>query len=154
MTKISGPVTAEFLASACSPRGSLFEPVETILKGKEARLPPGTTFRDKDGHERLATRVKWYEPPHGHTYRTYAMASESIDSDEPLPAEVIRAAVPFPEDAKPVFVGHYWLRAQRPTLLRHNIACLDWSVAKGGFLCAYRWDGESVLDADKFVWTS
>jgi hypothetical protein len=42
---------------------------------------PGATFRDKDGHERLATRVKWYKPPDGHTFRTYAMASEPIESD-------------------------------------------------------------------------
>ncbi|MFM8496907.1 MAG: metallophosphoesterase [Planctomycetia bacterium] len=154
MAKIRGPVTDEFLSSACSPRGSLFEPVEAILKGKEVRLPPGATFRDKDGHERLATRVKWYEPPHGHTYRTYAMASEPIDADDPLPADVIEAAVPYPEDAKPVFVGHYWMRAQRPALLRGNIACVDWSVAKGGFLCAYRWDGERELDAEKFLWTT
>ncbi len=152
MAKIAGPVTDEFLHSACLPGGSLFGPVETILKGKEARLPPGTVFRDKDGHERLTTRVKWYEPPTGHTYRTYAMASELIDSDEPIPGEVVLAAVPYPETAKPVFVGHYWMRAEQPELLRHNIACLDWSVAKGGFLCAYRWDGEQKLDAMKFVW--
>ena len=30
---------------------------------------------------------------------------------------------------------------------------LDWSVAKGGFLCAYRWDGEQELNAGKIVWT-
>ena len=51
-----------------------------------------------------------------------------------------------------MFVGHYWLSGPRPTLLRHNVACLDWSVAKGGFLCAYRWDGEQVLDEKHFVW--
>ncbi len=154
MAKISGPVTDEFLYSACLPGGHLFEPVEAILKGKEARLPPGATFRDKDGHERLATRVKWYEPPEGHTYRTYAMASEPIESDLPLPEEVIEAAVPYREDDKPVFVGHYWLKGSRPELLRQNIACVDWSVAKGGFLCAYRWDGEQELDDGKFVWPS
>jgi hypothetical protein len=153
MAKISGPVTDEFLYSACSPRGDLFEPVEAILKGKEARLPAGATFRDKDGHERTATRVKWYERPAGHTYRTYAMASEPIESDLLLPDEVIQAAVPYPEDAKPVFVGHYWLTGARPELLRQNIACVDWSVAKGGFLCAYRWDGEQKLSPSKFVWT-
>ena len=152
MAKISGPVTDEFLYSACLPDGSLFEPVEVILKGKEACLPAGATFRDKDGHERTATRVKWYEPPEGHTYRTYAMASEPIESDLPLPDEVIRAAVSYPEDDKPVFVGHYWLQGTRPELLRQNVACVDWSVAKGGFLCAYRWDGEITLDARKFVW--
>jgi len=151
MAKISGPVTDEFLYSACLPGGSLFQPVEAILKGKEVRLPPGATFRDKDGHERLATRVKWYEPPDGHTYRTYAMASEPIESNLPLPEEIIQAAEPYPEDAKPVFVGHYWLSGARPELLRQNVACVDWSVAKGGFLCAYQWDGEQELDGGKFV---
>jgi hypothetical protein len=152
MAKIVGPITDEFLYAACLPGGSLFEPVEAVLKGKEACLPSGTTFRDKEGHKRTVTRVKWYEAPNGHTYRTYAMASEPIESDLPLPDEVIQAAVPYAEDAKPVFVGHYWLKGSRPELLRRNIACVDWSVAKGGFLCAYRWDGEQELDAGKFVW--
>jgi hypothetical protein len=154
MAKVSGPVTDEFLYSACLPVGALFEPVETILKGKEARLPPGATFRDKDGHERTSARVKWYEQPAGHTYRTYAMASEPIESELPLPQDVIQAAVPYPEDAKPVFVGHYWLKGPQPELLRQNIACVDWSVAKGGFLCAYRWDGERELEVGKFVWNA
>lgn len=150
----TGVIDEEFLVAACSPRGGLFEPVEAILKGKEAKLPPGTTFRDKDGHERKATRVKWYESPHGHTYRTYAMASEPIDSEVPLPDAVVAAAVPYPADGKPVFVGHYWLSGPRPALLRGNVACLDWSVAKGGFLCGYSWDGERELDEGKFQWTT
>ena len=154
MAKIRGPITEEFLVAACSPDGSLFEPVEAILKGKEARLPPGATFRDKDGHQRTSTRVKWYEPPEGHSYRTYAMASEPIDSDDLLPQDVHDGAVPYPTEARPVFVGHYWLAGARPELLRRNVACVDWSVAKGGFLCAYRWDGEQELDAGRFVWTA
>jgi hypothetical protein len=36
-------------------------------------------------------------------------------------------------------------------LYRGNICCLDYSVAKHGFLAAYRFNGESVLDATKFV---
>ncbi len=140
-----------FLAEACAPRGRLFEPVEAVLKGKEARLPPGVTFRDKDGHDRSKTRVRWYDSPEGHTFRSYALATEPIDSDAPLPPAVIASAVPYPEDAVPVFVGHYWLSGEAPRLLRANVACLDWSVAKGGFLCAYRWDGERTLDERRFV---
>jgi hypothetical protein len=96
MAKISGPISDEFLYSACLARGSLFEPVEAILKGKEAKLPPGATFHDKDGHEQSATRVKWFEPPDGHTYRTYAMASEPIESDLSLPEEVTKQPCPIP----------------------------------------------------------
>jgi hypothetical protein len=51
-----------------------------------------------------------------------------------------------------VFVGHYWLSAERPESLADNVAYLDFSVAKGGFLCAYRWQGEQRLNNDHFVW--
>ena len=66
---------------------------------------------------------------------------------------MIENAVPYPTTAKPVFVGHYWLSAPRPEILADNVACLDYSVAKGGFLCAYRWHGEQKLSNDNFVWT-
>ncbi|MAD20160.1 MAG: metallophosphoesterase, partial [Planctomycetaceae bacterium] len=35
--------------------------------------------------------------------------------------------------------------------LARNVACLDWSVARGGPLVAYRFDGESEIDDSKFV---
>jgi len=152
--RISGPVTDEFLHSACRKGKPLYAPVEILLKGKEARLPEGLFFKDKEGHQRFKTRLRWYLSPEGQTYRTYAMAAEEIPCDLPLAPEVIQVAAPYPAEAKPVFLGHYWLSGSRPELLAGNVACLDWSVAKGGFLCAYRWDGERELDAGKFMWNS
>lgn len=57
----------------------------------------------------------------------------------------------YAREAFPVFVGHYWLMGT-PTPLADNVACTDYSVAKGGKLVAYRWDGESVLSPEKFHW--
>ena len=57
----------------------------------------------------------------------------------------------YSSDAAPVFVGHYWL-AGTPKPLATNVACTDYSVAKGGKLVAYRWDGESTLHEEKFHW--
>lgn len=145
-------VDDDFLVSSCLEGGRLFGPVETLLKGKEVRLPPGVTIIDKEGHARSATRVKWYESPKGKTYGEYAM--EPIDCDLPLPESVIDEALPYADQEKPVFIGHYWMRGSQPELLASNVACVDWSVAKGGFLCSYRWDGERVLDPEKFVWTT
>lgn len=54
--------------------------------------------------------------------------------------------------AKPVFVGHYWLPPKPPEILAENVACLDYSVAKAGFLCGYRWQGEQRLSNENFVW--
>jgi hypothetical protein len=144
-------VTDDFLASACLEGGRLFGPVETLLKGKEAKLPTGVTITDKDGHPRAATRVKWYDDPAGQTYGSYSI--EPIHCELPLPTAVIHEARPYPSDAKPVFVGHYWLNGPEPALLRTNVACVDWSVAKGGFLAAYRWNGETTLHPNNFVWT-
>jgi hypothetical protein len=142
----------DFLHDACRPGGPLVDAVEVLLKGKECRLPQGVVFRDKEGHSRIVMRTRWYQDPRGHTYRTYALQSEAIECDLELDGPVIAAAEPYPDRAKPVFIGHYWLSAQRPSVLAENVACLDYSVAKGGFLCAYRWNGENLLRNENFVW--
>ena len=51
----------------------------------------------------------------------------------------------------PVFFGHYCL-STRPQPLAPNLACVDYSVAEGGELVAYRWEGEPALRATHFVW--
>lgn len=147
----NGGFTGGFLLSACKKGKALFAPVEVVLKGKEAPLPKGVSFHDADGHARTEIRSRWYLPPKGQTYRTYSLQSETIPCDLPLDESVVATAAPYPATTKPVFIGHYWLSAQRPELLADNVACLDYSVAKGGFLCAYRWDGEQKLKNQNFV---
>ena len=149
-----GGVTPGLLRSACKKGEALFGLVEVLLKGKEGKLPEGISFVDKDGHVRTEIRTKWYLPPDGHTYGTYALQSDTIVCNVELAKAVVEEAAPYPPTAKPVFVGHYWLSAARPELLADNVACLDYSVAKGGFLCAYRWHGEQKLSNDNFVWVS
>jgi hypothetical protein len=149
-----GGATTEFLHSACRKGGALFGPVEVVLKGKEGKLPDGVSFQDKDGHVRTEIRTRWYLPPDGHSYRTYALQADEIPCDLALHESVVAAATPYPSIARPVFIGHYWLSAPRPQLLADNVACLDYSVAKGGFLCAYRWHGEQRLSNGNFVWTT
>lgn len=144
-------ITPEFLHAACDPENVLFDAVEIILKGKEAELPYGKFFVDKEGHIRTATRTRWYISPHGQSYRTYALA-DNIECDDALAPSVIDAAALYPLDAKPVFVGHYWMSGSQPQLLAPNVACVDYSVAKGGFLCAYRWHGEKQLSNENFFW--
>jgi hypothetical protein len=143
-------LTAQFLQVACTEGNSLFDPVEVVLKGRETDLPEGVSFADKEDHVRTKTRVRWYADPRGHTYRTYAF-TDNIECELELEPSVIDEAVPYATTDKPVFVGHYWLSGKRPEILAENVACLDYSVAKGGFLCAYRWQGEKKLKNEHFV---
>lgn len=147
-------ITTEFLHAACRKDRPLCAPIEVILKGKEAKLPDSSAFQGNDGHVRTEIRTRWYLDPNGHTYRTYAFQSDEIACDHELDEAVIAAAAPYPADAKPVFVGHYGLSAQHPSVLADNVACLDFNVVKGRFLCAYRWNGEQKLSNENFVWVN
>jgi len=55
------------------------------------------------------------------------------------------------EEAPITFFGHYAIKDGRPTAIRPNLACLDYGIGMGGFLCAYRWDGEVALEQEKFI---
>lgn len=147
-----GGLTDEFLVAAARREDKLYWALDELLKGKDIPLPRGMSYSDKDGHERHHMRIKWYASPSHHTYRSYALTSDPGLPDEPLPDSFAQQVAPYPIDARPVFVGHYWLRGDRPRILARNVACLDYSVAKSGLLVAYRWDGESVLSDEKFLW--
>lgn len=144
-----------FIRRAYRADDELYHRVEIITKGKEAKLPAGAYFTDKDGHRRESIRLKWYLPTDGQTYGSYALQSDPIDCHMPIRSEDldgVPSSTGYSESEPPVFIGHYWLSSTTPKLLSSNVACLDYSVAKDGFLCAYRWDGEQTLTDDKFVW--
>lgn len=123
--------------------------IENICKGPEVALPAGSTFADKEGKVRHEVRVRWWQDELS-TYREAAIG----------PADVMTSIpdVPLPEGWRaptyvgpPVLFGHYWF-AGTPTIISPRFACLDYSVAMGGPLVAYRWDGEGLLSAKKLAW--
>ena len=52
---------------------------------------------------------------------------------------------------KKVFFGHYWLKGEL-SLYQKNICCLDYSVANGGKLVAYRFNEENKLDEKHLIY--
>lgn len=75
------------------------------------------------------------------TFRKAALGMEG--REEELPDTKLPVDFSY-RQAKPVFFGHYWLKGN-PIITAPNAACLDFSVAKKGFLTAYRWSGENRL---------
>lgn len=140
----------EALVAAASRKGTPeYRAVEALLKGIEIPLPHGNSFRDKDGVERHDARVRWWDSA-AVTYRQAALiplGSDTHLTDEEIPNE---AQVGYAND-KPVFFGHYWLNG-KPELQSPRVACVDYSAGKKDEpLVAYRFDGESELDASKLV---
>jgi hypothetical protein len=140
---------AGFLATQA--KGSAaYTAAEILLKGPEMTLPEGVWYRDAQGSKRRKARMRWWDPL-ATTLRS-ACAEESVAAqlpDEALPQHNVIALDP----SQPLFFGHYWLRGE-PFILAPRRTCLDFSIAKGGTLCAYRFDGETTLDASKLVWTA
>lgn len=148
-----GGASDSFLIEAHHDETLLYEAVEILLKGKEMALPPAVSFLDKDGQRRRRVRVRWYLDPAGHDLSTYSLPAFADLPAARLPARAAAEARPYPAAAPPVFFGHYWLDDPEPAQLAHNVACLDYSVARGGFLCGYRFDGEPRLDPRNYVRT-
>ena len=124
------------------------EAIEKTLKGKEVKLPVGMSFMDKDGTERTDIRIKWWEDPQEMTYRKISVEPIPDLPESPVNLSILKNNDYYKEDEIPVFFGHYWLRGE-PLLNKNNVCCLDYSVAKNGYLVSYSFDGELNLDPNK-----
>ncbi|ANQ51450.1 phosphoesterase [Flammeovirga sp. MY04] len=123
--------------------------VEQTLKGKELQLPTGISFFDKDGNERKEIRYKWWENMEGMTYQSISVHPVEQLSDELIDHAFITENSFYDSSEKPVFFGHYWLK-DNPNIYKNNVCCLDYSVAKGGLLAAYSFNGEKALNIEQF----
>lgn len=122
---------------------------EILLKGPEVELPDGGHFHDKDGNLRRHARLRWWDPA-CRTFRSAALGLEGREDqlpDSAIPADFVYV------DEIPVLFGHYWLRGA-PRLCGPYANCLDFSIAAGGALACYRWDGETALSPDKLMFES
>jgi hypothetical protein len=128
-----------------------FRAIEDTLKGKELTLPNGETFTDGNGHVRSEYRIKWWEDPAQMNHKSISVETLENIPELPIEPKDISGSSHYSPDEKPVFFGHYWLQGQ-PFLFRDNICCVDFSIAKGGHLAAYRYDGEQTLNSEKLTW--
>jgi hypothetical protein len=127
----------------------IYEALEVVCKGPEVALPVGISFADKGGKVRHEVRVRWWQEDLS-TYRTAAIGPPNdmaMIPDVALPEEWKA----HPYSGPPVLFGHYWFTG-KPEVISPRFACLDYSVANGGPLVAYRWDGESELSSEKLAW--
>lgn len=158
-----GRLTHDFLLQASTEGTPMFEVVDILSKGKEIHLPPNHPgIPDKDGHVRKKVRLRWWMTgeerekmkTYDHIGRSGAMNHDKLSS-VPLPPEIINHLRQddeiYPPDAVPVFIGHYWFTGT-PYPLTPNIASVDYSAARGGYMACYQWDGEKQLDKSKFIY--
>ncbi len=145
------PLTDELIYQSAKRGTKLNIAIDETLKGKEIKMPDGLSFTDNDGTKRTEIRIKWWEDPSLMTYKSISV--EPIDNlpERPIDLSELKTLDFYSANDKNVFFGHYWL-VGKPSLYRENICCLDYSIAKGGKLVAYRHNGETVLDNKNLIY--
>lgn len=137
----------DVFVTASRPEHAHFRLIEDVVKSPEVKLPDDFSFLDSGKKNRTYIRVKWWAEDIP-TYRNLALSVPAA-SLETLPDRLVEGVYTYDSD-KPVFFGHYWMQGECIPQT-DKVACTDYSVAKGGDLVAYRWSGESVLDAGNYV---
>ena len=126
-----------------------------LLRGVNLPLPHGMSQTSYDGFTRSSFRTKfWHDDESALTYGDVVFQPDALPGDlaqEPLPTEYLQHVTGYDAQQPLLFVGHYWRQGQ-PSLIRPNLACLDYSAVNGGKLVAYRLDQEQHLLPESFVW--
>jgi len=128
----------------------LSQAILQTTRGIHHMLPHDITIYD---HRRIMHhfyRMKWWEDPAGKTFREISFESKFRLPDYTIPPEIAPVGSTYPEDAPPVFFGHYCL-GNGPFPIRNNLCCVDGCVITAKKLAAYRWDGEKELLPEKMV---
>jgi hypothetical protein len=144
-------LTDELIYQSVKRGTELNEAIEQTLKGKEIKIPNGHYFLDKQGTKRTEIRIKWWEDPTAMTYRSISVEPIKNLPAQPIEISELKSLDFYRDTDKKVFFGHYWLQGE-PSFYRENICCLDYSIAKGGKLVAYRLDGETALSHKNLVY--
>lgn len=148
----SNRMTEEGILQILTRGTAAYEAASVLLKGIEIDLPKGVSFFDKDGVERFNTRIRWWDEA-ATTFDQAAIVDDAV-LEQLVGIKIPAGARPVYDGEAVCFVGHYWLSGE-PAITSPKIACLDYSVAKGGVLTAYRYNsGESVLTPGNLVWAA
>nr|WP_290702460.1 metallophosphoesterase [Halomonas sp. UBA3074] len=142
-----------FLVESTKPGTQAYKILDRLTRGPHVSLPEGIAIHSGDGFTRKSFRAHfWAKDPQ--QWGDVVFQPDNLPGDletQVLSNEERQQLSYYGPEQPPLFIGHYWCEGI-PALPASNIACLDYSAVKYGRLVAYRWSGESVLNADHFVW--
>lgn len=121
-----------------------------LTKGVYLRLPADLRVRNNKGVTPRVVRMEWWDSPENKTFEELSFESKFTLPQYTVPKEILSKTYPYPEDAPPVFFGHY-CRGAGPLIVKGNVCCIDSCVTGSGVLTAYRWDGEQQLSTKNIV---
>ncbi len=143
-------ITESFLHNSAREGTIENEIISVLLTGIELRLDKITKALNSLGNPVDHMRIKWWMQPDGHRLSDVAMGDYKISRDRPVKKSEKHMFLPYSEEKRPVFIGHYCLR-EEPQLQTPNLCCIDYCCYRNGRLAAYRMQGETWLKRENLV---
>ncbi len=140
----------KFLTKAYNKKSSEYKALQTLITGKKINLPPDVYHIDKYNIKLNDIRAKWWKNLDNKKYKDASLINMKNLPDIVIPDEYLTDITGYPENAPPVFFGHYRLKGEIK-IQAPNVCCVDYGLGECRNLVAYRFDGEQVLDNSKFV---
>lgn len=120
--------------------------LKVLMNGIKITAPASMSARGTP----FSFRIKWWMAGNL-TWKHAGYPEKSSLPNKPLPETLRSEFLDYPPSAPLTFFGHYGF-IKPPIPLLPNLVCLDFGVAKGGQLGAYRWTfGENSLSEKAFV---
>ena len=131
-------------------KSELLETVSSIVKGAEYYITKDFIEKYDFVYRQPNERIFWWKKNRSNKLKDWLDVEVNnqlilIDESDFLMIK------DFEKTNKPTFFGHYWLDSQNFGLISENLCCLDYSVAKGGFIGAYQFNGEVKLSTKKLL---
>lgn len=127
-------------------KGERADAINMLLNGPELILPAGWV---PPGRPNRRVRTKWWQAGAA-SWKAAAYPEEEGLPERPLSRGSGRSFFGYDVEEPPLFFGHYGF-PKKASPIRENLACVDFAVARGGSLGAYRWSGERRLTSRHFV---
>lgn len=128
----------------------LLTSVSEVLKGKEIEITDEFNLKHRLALNNKKIRFFWWKKNRTNKLKEWLDVPDEfknslIEQEETLNFEIM------PDQIHPLFFGHYWLHPTEFGLQSDKLCCLDYSVANGGFIGAYRFNNELILDESRLI---
>ena len=124
--------------------------VRQTTRGIEINLPKNLIIKDDKNIRRTNFRIKWWESPHGKTFRELSFGNRFILPNYTVPLQILFPFSVYEANQPILFFGHYCISSGH-LIMKPNVCCVDNCLAGFGRLAAYRWNGEKDLTETNFV---
>ncbi len=148
-----GKLSKTMLGLLSDPDHPFTAAVNGVSKGLEMKLPADLVIKDSNNIRRTNFRIKYWEEPADKTFYELSYGNKFKLPDYTVPKQLLFPFEVYDNSRPLLFIGHYCMGKEN-MIATKNICCIDACIASKGTLAAYKWNGETEINPEHFVFVN